>query len=283
MVKKMYLSKGTKRVLEHISIIPFLLFALFPLYWMVITSFKKNSELYSLSSIPFWIQKGITLHHYTYLLQKTEFLIWFKNTIIVAVIPTFISLCVSLPAAYALARLKFRGAELCGTGIFAIYLVPPTLLFIPLARVISLLGLSNTIWSLIITFPSFMVPFSTWMLSAYFRTLPREIEDSAMIDGCTRLQILRKIVIPLSIPGVITSSFFSFLFAWQNLIYVITFVSSSTKKTISAGVVTELIRGDVFYWGSLMAGVVIASIPVVVAFVFLMDYYVSGLTAGAIK
>lgn len=279
----MRLSKRSKEVLNHLSIIPFLLFALFPLYWMIITSFKKNSELYDLSSIPFWIQKGITLHHYTYLLQKTEFLIWLKNTIIVAVVPTIISLCVSLPAAYALARLKFRGAELCGTGIFAIYLMPPTLLFIPLAKVISLLGLSNTIWSLIITFPSFMIPFSTWMLSAYFRTLPQEIEDSAMIDGCTRLQTLRKIVIPLSIPGVITSSFFSFLFAWQNLIYVITFVSSSTKKTISAGVITELIRGDVFYWGSLMAGVVIASIPVVVAFVFLMDYYVSGLTAGAIK
>jgi len=279
----MSLSKRGKLVLNHLSIVPFLLFALFPLYWMIVTSFKKNSELYDLSSIPFWIQKGATFHHYLYLFEKTDFLIWLRNTVIVSLLPTLIALCVSLPAAYALARLKFRGAELCGTAIFAVYLMPPALLFIPLVRVVSFLKLSNTLWSLIITFPTFMIPFSTWMLSAYFRTLPREIEESALIDGCTRLQMIRKIMIPLSIPGVITCSFFSFLLAWENLIYVVTFVSSSTKKTISAGVVTELIRGDVFYWGSLMAGVVIASIPVVIAFVFLMDYYVSGLTAGATK
>lgn len=279
----MRLSKREKLVLNHLSIIPFLLFALFPLYWMIVTSFKKNSELYDLSSIPFWIQKGVTFDHYLYLFQKTDFLIWLMNTVIVSLLPTLIALCVSLPAAYALARLKFRGAELCGTAIFAIYLMPPALLFIPLVKLVSFLKLSNTLWSLIITFPTFMIPFSTWMLSAYFRTLPREIEESALIDGCTRLQMIRKIVIPLSIPGVITCSFFSFLLAWENLIYVVTFVSSSTKKTISAGVVTELIRGDVFYWGSLMAGVVMASIPVVIAFVFLMDYYVSGLTAGATK
>ena len=279
----MRLSKRGKLVLNHLSIVPFLLFALFPLYWMIVTSFKKNSELYDLSSIPFWIQKGATLQHYLYLFEKTDFLIWLRNTVIVSLLPTLIALCVSLPAAYALARLKFRGAELCGTAIFAIYLMPPALLFIPLVKLVSFLKLSNTLWSLIITFPTFMIPFSTWMLSAYFRTLPREIEESALIDGCTRLQMIRKIMIPLSIPGVITCSFFSFLLAWENLIYVVTFVSSSTKKTISAGVVTELIRGDVFYWGSLMAGVVIASIPVVIAFVFLMDYYVSGLTAGATK
>lgn len=279
----MRLSKREKLVLNHLSIIPFLLFALFPLYWMIVTSFKKNSELYDLSSIPFWIQKGVTFDQYLYLFQKTDFLIWLMNTVIVSLLPTLIALCVSLPAAYALARLKFRGAELCGTAIFAIYLMPPALLFIPLVKVVSFLKLSNTLWSLIITFPTFMIPFSTWMLSAYFRTLPREIEESALIDGCTRLQMIRKIVIPLSIPGVITCSFFSFLLAWENLIYVVTFVSSSTKKTISAGVVTELIRGDVFYWGSLMAGVVMASLPVVIAFVFLMDYYVSGLTAGATK
>jgi len=279
----MRLSKRGKLVSNHLSIIPFLLFALFPLYWMIVTSFKKNSELYDLSSIPFWIQKGATFHHYLYLFEKTDFLIWLRNTVIVSLLPTLIALCVSLPAAYALARLKFRGAELCGTAIFAIYLMPPALLFIPLVKLVSFLKLSNTLWSLIITFPTFMIPFSTWMLSAYFRTLPREIEESALIDGCTRLQMIRKIMIPLSIPGVITCSFFSFLLAWENLIYVVTFISSSTKKTISAGVVTELIRGDVFYWGSLMAGVVIASIPVVIAFVFLMDYYVSGLTAGATK
>jgi multiple sugar transport system permease protein len=279
----MRLSKREKGVLNHLGIIPFLLFAFFPLYWMIVTSFKKNSELYDLSSIPFWIQKGVTLDHYLYLFEKTDFLIWLKNTVIVSLVPTLIALGVSLPAAYALARLKFRGAELCGTAIFAVYLMPPALLFIPLVKLISFLKLSNTLWSLILTFPTFMIPFTTWMLSAYFKTLPLEVEESALIDGCNRLQMIRKIVIPLSIPGVITCSFFSFLLAWENLIYVVTFISSSSRKTISAGVVTELIRGDVFYWGSLMAGVVVASIPVVIAFVFLMDYYVSGLTAGATK
>jgi multiple sugar transport system permease protein len=279
----MRLSKREKGVLNHLGIIPFLLFAFFPLYWMIVTSFKKNSELYDLSSIPFWIQKGVTFDHYLYLFEKTDFLIWLKNTVIVSLVPTLIALGVSLPAAYALARLKFRGAELCGTAIFAVYLMPPALLFIPLVKLISFLKLSNTLWSLILTFPTFMIPFTTWMLSAYFKTLPLEVEESALIDGCNRLQMIRKIVIPLSIPGVITCSFFSFLLAWENLIYVVTFISSSSRKTISAGVVTELIRGDVFYWGSLMAGVVVASIPVVIAFVFLMDYYVSGLTAGATK
>jgi len=273
----------TRRILDHISIIPFLLFAFFPFYWMLITSFKKNSELYSLSSIPLWIQKGPTLDHYLYLLQKTEFLTWLSNTVITSLLPTIICLVISLPAAYALARLRFRGATLCGMGIFAVYLIPPTLLFIPLSWLVSSLKLSNSIWSLVITYPTFMIPFSTLMLSAYFRTLPRELEDSAMIDGCTRLQTLYKIVIPLSIPGVITSTMFSFVFGWQNLIYAITFISSSSRKTVSAGIVTELIRGDVFYWGSLMAGAVLASLPVVIAFAFLMDYYVSGLTAGAIK
>ena len=270
-------------ILDHISIIPFLLFAFFPFYWMLITSLKKNSELYDLKSIPFWIKEGITLDHYFYLLQKTEFLTWLSNTIIVSILPTIISLIISFPAAYALARLRFRGAILYGMGIFAVYLIPPTLLFIPFSRIISYLKLSNSIWSLIIVYPSFMIPFSTLILSAYFKTLPREVEDSAMIDGCNRLQIIYKIVIPLSIPGVITSILFSFVFGWQNLIYTIAFISSSSQKTLSAGMVTELIRGDVFYWGSLMAGALLAALPIVLVFAFLMDYYISGLSAGAIK
>lgn len=250
---------------------------------MFITSLKRDSELYDLRSVPFLIRDGITFEHYLFLFQNTGFLIWFRNTLVVAFVPMVISLAVSIPAGYALARLRFRGATLIATSIFALYLMPPTVLFLPLAWFVSAIGLSNSLWSLIITFPTFMIPFCIWMLSAYFRTLPSELEDVALVDGCTRLQMLWNVIIPLSLPGVITSSFFSFLLAWDNLIYAVAFISDSAQKTISAGVVTELIRGDVFFWGSLMAGAAVAALPVVIAFVFLMDHYVSGLTAGAIK
>lgn len=272
-----------KRIGQYLLLIPFLVFALFPFYWMFITSFKHNQELYNLASNPFTIKTGVTFEHYSYLFKNTEFNRWFYNTFLTALIPTFFALIVSIPAGYALARLKFRGAAIISAGIFALYLMPPTLLFLPLTKFISYLGLTNKLGSLIITFPSFMIPYCILMLSSYFRTLPSELEDVALIDGCTQIQMLMKIVIPLSKPGVVTSAFFSFILAWDNLIYPVTFISNSSRKTISAGVVTELIRGDVYFWGSLMAGAVISALPIVVAFVFLMDNYVKGLTSGSIK
>jgi len=270
-------------VLNHFGLFPFVVFATFPFYWMLITSLKKNTELYSLASIPLWIQQGVTFQHYSYLFEKTSFALWLGNTLAVAVLSTVISVSISILAAYALARLRFRGAELVGAGIFAVYLLPPTLLFLPLSRVVSSLHLTDTIWSLVITYPSFMIPFSTWMLMAYFRTIPKEIEECAMIDGCTRLQAIIRVVLPVAIPGVITATLFSFLLAWQDFIYALTFISSSTHKTLTVGVVAELVRGDVFFWGSLMGGALLASAPVVLVFVFLLDYYISGLTAGAVK
>lgn len=247
------------------------------------TSIKKNSELYDLSSNPFWVRDGVTIEHYSYLLKDTLFPVWMKNSLIVGVVTTAISVAVSILAAYALARLQFRGASFLALGIFAVYLIPRTLLFIPLAQVIGLLGISDSLFALIFTYPSFMVPFSTWMLLSYFKGIPKEIEECAMIDGCSRLQAVFKVVLPMAIPGVITSTLFCFLNAWQEFIYAVTFISTSSKKTAPVGVVGELMRGDVYYWGSLMAAALLASIPVVIVFSFLMDYYVSGLTAGAVK
>ncbi len=270
-------------LLYFILLLPFLVYSLFPFWWMLMTSIKKNSELYDLSSNPFWVRDGVTIEHYSYLLKDTLFPVWMKNSLIVGVVTTAISVAVSILAAYALARLQFRGASFLALGIFAVYLIPRTLLFIPLAQVIGLLGISDSLFALIFTYPSFMVPFSTWMLLSYFKGIPKEIEECAMIDGCSRLQAVFKVVLPMAIPGVITSTLFCFLNAWQEFIYAVTFISTSSKKTAPVGVVGELVRGDVYYWGSLMAAALLASIPVVIVFSFLMDYYVSGLTAGAVK
>ncbi len=276
--------KGILKALDiYLPLIPFLIFALFPFYFMVITSFKKNSELYDLSSVPFFIRQGFTLEHYKLLLFDTPFLVWFKNTIIVSLLTTGMALVIALLAAYAIARMKFKGVEFFGVGIFATYLVPPSLMFLPMNVVINKLGLSDSIWSLVVTYPTFLVPFLTWLLMGYFRTIPREIEECAMIDGCTRLQTFIRIVIPISKPAIITAALFSFTMGWHEFLYALTFLSSTASKVVTVGVVGELIRGDIFYWGSLMAGAIVGAVPVILVYVFFMEYYVSGLTAGAIK
>mgnify|MGYP001083166517 CR=1 FL=1 len=213
MIKKNLYKTYIKRTFLYLALLPFLVFAFFPMYWMLITSFKYNKELYDLASNPFLITTGITFDHFVYLFKETEFLVWFKNTLIVALVPTFIALVFSIPSGYALARLKFRGSAIISAGIFALYLMPPTLLFLPLTKFVNLLGLTNKLGSLIITFPTFMIPYCVLMLSSYFRTLPPEIEDVALIDGCTRLQMIFRIIIPISKPGIVTSAFFSFILA----------------------------------------------------------------------
>lgn len=277
------MQRNVRLVLCVVCLLAFVTFATFPFYWMVITSLKKNQDLYNIHLNPLRINLGVTFEHYTYLFLKTNFSRWLTNTLLVAISSTVISLLISIPAGYALARLHFRGATIFGSAVFAIYLVPPTLLFLPLAQMVARLKLTDRLLSLIVTYPSFMVPFSTWMLTAFFRTIPREVEECAMIDGCSRVQAIRYIVMPLALPGIVTVSLFSFTQAWQEFIYSVAFISSSWNKTLTVGVVGELIRGDVFYWGSLMAAALLGSLPVVVIFVFLMDYYVAGLTAGAIK
>jgi len=269
--------------LTYANLTPFVFFALFPFYFMFVTSFKRNAELYSLKSIPFWIQSGVITDHYSFLFQKTEFLTWIKNSLIISVVATGVSLAIAVLAGYSLARLRYRGVGSFGTAVFISYLVPPTLLFLPLSQVVSWLGLSDSIWALVVTYPTFLVPFSTWLLMGYFRTVPREVEECALVDGATRMQTLLKIVLPMAIPGVVCAALFGFTLCWNEFIYALTFVSQSGNKTAVVGVTADLIRGDIYYWGSLMAGAVLASVPIVVIYVWFLDYYVSGLTAGAVK
>ena len=267
----------------YANMIPFVAFALFPFYYMVITSLKKDAELYSLKSVPFLIQTGVITDHYRYLFFKTEFLTWVKNSLIISVVATAVSLVIAILAGYSLARLRYRGVGAFGTAVFITYLVPPTLLFLPLSQVVVWLGISDTIWSLIVTYPTFLVPFSTWLLMGYFRTIPREVEECALVDGASRMQTLVRIVLPMAIPGIVCVTLFGFTLTWNEFTYALTFISQTANKTAVVGVTADLIRGDIYYWGSLMAGAVVASLPIVVIYVWFLDYYVSGLTAGAVK
>jgi multiple sugar transport system permease protein len=267
----------------YANMVPFVAFALFPFYYMVITSLKKDAELYNLQSIPFLIQTGVITDHYSYLFFKTEFWTWMKNSLIISVTATTASLLIAIMAGYSLARLRYRGVASFGTAVFITYLVPPTLLFLPLSQVVVWLGISDSIWALIVTYPTFLVPFSTWLLMGYFRTIPREVEECALVDGASRMQTLYRIVLPMAIPGIVCVTLFGFTLTWNEFTYALTFVSQTANKTAVVGVTADLIRGDIFYWGSLMAGAVVASLPIVVVYVWFLDYYVSGLTAGAVK
>ncbi|NBS95642.1 MAG: carbohydrate ABC transporter permease [Betaproteobacteria bacterium] len=259
----------------------FLFVLLFPFYWMVVTSVKPNAELLSRSGNPFWVLAP-TLAHFKKLIFDTPYPEWLWNTVIVSVTSTFLSLACSVFAAYAIERLRFKGSRGVGLGIFLAYLVPPSILFIPLAAIVFQLGLFDTRWALILTYPTFLIPFSTWLLMGYFRSIPFELEECALIDGATRWQTLTKIILPLSVPGLISAGIFAFTLSWNEFIYALTFVSSSEVKTVPVGVVTELVEGDVYHWGALMAGALLGSLPVAVIYSFFVEYYVSGMT-GAVK
>jgi multiple sugar transport system permease protein len=204
------------------------------------------------------------------------------NTVVVTVVATFASLLASVLAAYAIERLRFKGSKQTGLAIFLAYLVPPSILFIPLAAIVFKLGLFDTRWALILTYPTFLIPFCTWLLMGYFRSIPFELEECALIDGATRLQILVKIILPLAVPGLISAGIFAFTLSWNEFIYALTFVSSSEVKTVPVGVITELVEGDVYHWGALMAGALLGSLPVAILYSFFVEYYVSGMT-GAVK
>jgi multiple sugar transport system permease protein len=272
-----------RKALLHLGLVPFLLFAVFPFYHMTLTSLKTDRELYDRTSVPLVISQGPTVEHYQKLLWESAFLTWTKNSLMVTVIATTVSVVIGTIAAYALARLKFVGVGAFGTGIFVTYLVPTSLLFLPLAQVVHWVGLADSKWSLVLTYPTFLVPFCTWLLMGYFRTVPKEVEECAMVDGATRLQALWRIVLPMAIPGLVCAVLFAFTLSWNEFIYALTFTSSSDQITASVGVTSELIRGDIYFWGQLMAGAVLGSVPIVILYVFFLDYYVSGLTAGAVK
>ncbi len=259
----------------------FLFVLLFPFYWMVMTSLKPNEELMARDGNPFWIVQP-TLAHFEKLIFKTAYPDWLWNTVLVSVVATFLSLTAAVLAAYAIERLRFKGAKPTGVAIFLAYLVPPSILFIPLATIVFQLGLFDTRWALILTYPTFLIPFCTWLLMGYFRSIPFELEECALIDGATRWQILVKIILPLAVPGLISAGIFAFTLSWNEFIYALTFVSSSEVKTVPVGVVTELVEGDVYHWGPLMAGALLGSLPVAVAYSFFVEHYVSGMT-GSVK
>jgi multiple sugar transport system permease protein len=259
----------------------FLIVLLFPFYWMVITTFKPNEELLSREGNPFWVQHP-TFAHIKKLLFDTSYPDWLWNTVLVSVVSTFLSIVCSVLAAYAIERLRFRYSRYVGMSIFLAYLVPPSILFIPLATMVYKLNLFDTRLALILTYPTFLIPFCTWLLMGYFKSIPLELEECALIDGANRWQILVRIILPLAVPGLISAGIFAFTLSWNEFIYALTFVSSSEVKTVPVGVVTELVEGDVYHWGSLMAGALFGSLPVAILYSFFVEYYVSGLT-GAVK
>ncbi|MFM7697136.1 MAG: carbohydrate ABC transporter permease [Limnohabitans sp.] len=268
-------------VTVYIPLAIFVFVLLFPFYWMVITSVKPNNELLSRDGNPFWVIQP-TLEHFHKLVFKTAYPEWLWNTVFISVISTVLSLACAVLAAYAIERLRFKGSRQVGLGIFLAYLVPPSILFIPLSTMVFKLGLFDTRWALILTYPTFLIPFCTWLLMGYFRSIPFELEECALIDGATRFEILWKIILPLSVPGLISAGIFAFTLSWNEFIYALTFISSSEVKTVPVGVVTELVEGDVYHWGSLMAGALFGSLPVAVLYSFFVDHYVSGMT-GAVK
>ena len=271
------------KIALHLGLAPFLLFAVFPFYFMALTSLKTDRELYDRTAVPLLIRQGPTLDHYKTLIKDTAFLTWTKNSLLITLIATTASVVIGTVAAYALARLRFFGVGPFGMGIFVTYLVPTSLLFLPLAQVVHWLWLADSKWALVVTYPTFLVPFCTWLLMGYFRTVPKEVEECAMVDGATRIQALMRIVLPIAIPGLVCAALFAFTLSWNEFIYALTFTSSSEEITASVGITQELIRGDIYYWGGLMAGAVLGSVPIVILYVFFLDYYVSGLTAGAVK
>ncbi|HKD27753.1 MAG TPA: carbohydrate ABC transporter permease [Xanthobacteraceae bacterium] len=261
----------------------FVILSAFPFYWMLITSFKTNSDLYSVTHVPFWFSDTPTLEHFRYLFEQTLFARWLLNSFIIGLCVVAITLVTALPAGYSLARMTGGKGEALGIGIFLTYLVPPTLLFLPLSRVVAELGLQNSMWSLVLVYPTFTIPFCTWLSMGFFKALPPEIEEAAIVDGCSLFGAFIKMAIPLSLPGILTVVIFTFTLTLQEFVYALTFVSTSSEKPITLGVATDLIRGDIFYWGEIMAGALLASIPVAIAYNLFLDRFISGITGGAVK
>jgi len=265
----------------------FVLFAGFPFYWMLITSFKQNKDLYvgatRAGHNPLIFNNPPTWKHWDYLFNHTLYLQWLWNTLLVGAAVVLITLLIAVPAAYSLARLSGRWGEKLGMGIFLTYLVPPTLLFLPFARLISVVGLSDSLWSLILVYPTFTIPFCTWLLMGFFRSIPHDIEEQALIDGYSRLGAIVRIVLPLSLPGLLTVVIFAFTLVMQEFVYALTFMSTVSKMTLSVGVPVALVRGDTFYWGSLLGACLVASVPLAFLYNLFLDRFIAGFLGGAVK
>ncbi len=278
-----YLDTLPRRVITTwIPLSLILLVLLFPFYWMVLTAIKPDEQLIDMNKYnPFFVV-GPTLKHINKLLFESRYPQWLWNTTYVSVLATFVSLFASVMAAYAIVRLRFRGAQLAGGLIFLAYLVPPSILFIPLATVVQSYGLFDSPMALVLVYPTILIPFSTWLLMGYFKTIPFELEECALIDGATRLQILTKIILPLAVPGLISAGIFSLTLCWNEFIYALTFINSVQNKTAPVAIVNEFVDGDIYRWGSLMAGALVGSLPLVILYSFFVEYYVSAMT-GAVK
>lgn len=276
-------SSGPRRFITlYLPLSLFLLVLLFPFYWMAITAIKPNAELLDYkNNNPFWV-KSPTLENINKLLFQTDYPQWLWTTMMVAAVATALSLFSSVLAAYAIQRLRFKGSQYVGLAIYLAYLVPPSILFIPLATLIFQFGLFDSPLALILTYPTFLIPFCTWLLIGYFKSIPYELEECAMIDGATRLQTLWRITLPLAMPGLISAGIFAFTLSWNEFIYALAFIQSAEKKTVPVAVLTQLVEGDVYHWGSLMAGALLGSIPVAILYSFFVDYYVASMT-GAVK
>ena len=272
---------------HRILLLGFIAFALFPFYWMGVTTFKQNADLYvgatNAQHNPFIFNLPPTLDHLRTLIEQTLYTTWFINTLWVGVVVVAITLLLTVPAGYSLARLAGHWGERLSMGIFMTYLVPSTLLFIPFSRLVSLLGLQDSLWSLVLIYPTFTVPFCTWLLMSFFKSLPREVEESAMVDGCTRLGAIVRIVLPLSMPGLLTVVIFALTLVIQEFVYSLTFISSVQRMTVSVGVPVALVRGDVYYWGSLMAACLLTSVPIAIVYNLFLDRFIAGFTMGAVQ
>jgi multiple sugar transport system permease protein len=274
--------RGRELVTTYLVVGFFAILLAFPFYWMVMTAFKPIGDLLNVENLPFWFHPGPTWDNFQNLFD-TNYTRWLANTAFVGGVVVLITLVLALPAGYALARLSGRIGGSLGIAIFLTYLVPPTLLFLPLSRVISKLGLQDSLWSLIVVYPSFTVPFATWLMMGFFKTIPRELEDAAMIDGCSRFTALRRIVLPVSVPGILTVVIFTFSLCVNEFIYAVTFISSSDHRTISAGVPSDLIRGDLVQWGAIAAAVLIPSIPLALLYNAFLNRFIAGFTGGAFR
>jgi multiple sugar transport system permease protein len=277
-------TRARDNVVSYLIVGPFAIVLAFPFYWMLMSSLRSDQDLYDLEQVPFKFNTNSpTIANYRFLFEETNYRLWLENTAIVGAAVVLITLVLSLPAAYALARLSGSWGQSVGVGIFLTYLVPPTLLFLPLSRVVAELDLNDRLWSLILVYPSFTVPFSTWLLMGFFKTIPPELEDAALVDGASRLGALIRVVFPLSVPGILTVVIFSFSLVVNEFVYAFTFITESEARTISAGVPTDLIRGDVFYWGALMAATLIPAVPLALLYNLFLNRFIAGFTGGAFR
>ncbi len=256
--------------------------ALFPVFWMTITAFKEDADLYRMGQVPFWFHLPPTLKNFRILFSHTYFGTWLVNTVLLSACVVLITVVTAVPAGYVLARLRLRGAESIGIAIFLTYLVPAIVLFLPLARVVGMLGLYDSWWALVVVYPTFTIPFCTWLMMGFFKTLPLEIEEAAWVDGCGLVGGLLRVVLPLSRPAAMITTIFTFTLSMQEVLYAVVYVSARDQQTVTIGLTTSLIRGDIYYWGSLMAAALLVGLPIAIVYVFFIDHFIRGLTGASI-